>query len=117
MRRQKAVYWGNPTSDGEGGKQVDLPVEIDCRFEYETIQIRTANGEEYTSRSQCYTDRDVVLGGFLYNGTLASLDGAEDPEETDDAEEIRHFSKLPVLKVRTDGLDPNADEYLRTAYL
>jgi len=117
MRRQKAVYWGNPSSDGRGGVQVDLPVEIDCRWVDTNEQVRTANGEEVTSMSKVYSDRDLEIGGFLRLGTIADLNGVEDPEELDDAHEIIKFEKLPVLKVRTDGLDPNADEYLRTAWL
>jgi len=118
MRRQKAVYWPNPTADGFGDKDVDLPVEIDCRWEDSNEQIRTANGEEIMTKSIVYTDRDVDEGGFLMLGVLTDLPSpGVDPQDLDNAHEIRKFDRLPVLRVRTDGLDPNADEYLRTAWL
>jgi hypothetical protein len=118
MRRQKAVYWTNPTSDGYGDKDVDLPVEIDCRWEDNAQQVLSSSGEEITSASQVYTDRDTAPGGFLMLGTLASLTSLGVPvEDVPGAHEIRRFDKLPVLNVRLDGLDPNADEYLRTAWL
>lgn len=118
-RRQKAVYWGAPTSDGRGGKQTILPVEIDCRWTDTQQQIRTTAGEEILSMSMIMTDRDVDEGGFLLLGTLDSLGDKRDsaPQEITGAHEIRKFQSLPVLRVRLDGLDPNADEYLRQAWL
>ena len=116
-RRQKAVYWSNPSSDGRGGLQTDLPVEIDCRWENEVQVVKLSTGKEYVSMTQVYVDRDIDEQGFLHLGTLDSLDGVTDHKKVSDTHEIMKYAKLPVLRVRTDGLDPNADEYLRTVWL
>lgn len=117
MRRQKAVYWGSPQPDGYGGTVVAMPVEIDCRWEDVQELIKTANGEEAMSKSQVYVDRDLDEGGYLWLGELDDLPQDPSNPKANGADEIMKFGKLPTLKVRTDGLDPNANEYLRTAWL
>jgi len=117
MRRQTAVWWANQGLDGFGQAQLKKPVEIDCRWEYANDLIKTSAGEEKVSKSVVYVDRDMNEGDFLMLTTLATLGTVEDPNELHDAHEIIKYGKIPVLRVRTDGLDPNNDEYLRTAWL
>ena len=117
-RRQKGVYWDAPTSDGSGGTETSLPVEIDCRFEQGLKLVKTANGEERMSVAQVNTDRDCDTGGFLILGTLDSLNGKLEHTDHDGAREIIMFEKLPVLRVGPENPDPAlADEFLRTAFL
>jgi hypothetical protein len=71
---------------------------------------RDATGHERRSTARVYASQDLVLGGYLYLGTLDDLSSAEeaDPQVVDDAYEIRRFDKLPNLK---------ATEHLRMAWL
>ena len=117
MRRQKAIYWANQGLDGYGQAQPMKAVEIDCRWEDTNELIKNSSGEERVSRTVVYVDRDMNEGDYLMLGALASLGLVKDPNDLKEAHEIIKYDKLPVLNVRTDGLDPNNDEYLRTAWL
>jgi len=117
MRRQKAIFWENQGLDGFGKPQLKKPVEIDCRWEDLNELIKTASGEERMASSVIYVDRDMNEGDFLMLGELTSLGPVKNPSELKNAHEIIKYAKTPVLRVRTDGLDPNKDEYLRTAWL
>jgi hypothetical protein len=126
---QTAVYWGNPVSDGQGGKTFIDPVEIACRWE-DMLQIVGDNkGETLTSRAVIYVTRDVQQEGMIYLGDfddlnlLLSVDDAvvtiDDGHVTVDGENfnpmtsesiytIKRFEKTPVLR---------GNEFLRKAYL
>lgn len=117
MRRQKAIWWENQGLDGFGQAQWKKPVEIDCRWEDVNELIKNASGEERMSMSTVYVDRDMNEGDFLMLGELADMGTVENPNELKEAHEIIKYGKLPILNVRTDGLDPNNDEYLRTSWL
>ena len=111
---QTAVYWGNPTGDGYGGKTFDDPVEISCRWEdiVENInRVGARLGEEIVSMAQVYVTTDVEEQGYLFLGTLDDLDSGEeaDPTTIVKAYMINRFDKIPVLRSTT--------EFLRKAYL
>lgn len=97
--KQTAVYWGNPTPDGLGGRTFDDPVEISVRWERKQELIIDQNGEEVTSHAIVYVSQDMELGGYLYLGALADLSSStENPQEVDEAREIRRFDKIPDLR-------------------
>jgi len=108
--RQTAVYWGNPQSDGAGGRTFDDPVEISIRWEERQELFIDANGQESTSKAVVYLGEDVNIGGYLYLGDFNDLSSAEegDPLTVGGACEIRSFQKLPSIK---------ADRFLRKAWL
>ena len=111
---QTAVYWGNPTGDGYGGKTFADPVEISCRWEdiVENInRVGARLGEEIVSMAQVYVTTDVEEQGYLFLGTLDDLDSDEeaDPTTIVKAYMINRFDKIPVLRSTT--------EFLRKAYL
>jgi hypothetical protein len=107
---QTAVYWGSPTSDGQGGRTFDDPVEVSVRWDQRQDLFIDGAGQEVRSSAVVYLSQDVVLGGFLYLGTLDDISSAEeaDPMTIDNAFEIRNFEKTGNVK---------ATVFLRKAWL
>ena len=118
MCTEKAVYWGNPQNDGEGGFTFDDPIEIDCRWENVNQIVSDEKGAEITCRGLVYTTQDVQEEGYLYRGTLDDLydSNASDssagevynPKTITGAWAIKRFQKIPSL----DG-----EGFLRKAFL
>ena len=113
--RQTAVYWANPTSDGEGGYTYDDPVEVKCRWEY-TKEVFTRIGggnvsEQLISNAIVYVLQDVDEQGLLFLGELDDLDSAdeESPKEVSSVYKIERFDKIPRLGSTT--------EFIRKVYL
>lgn len=108
--KQKAVYWGGPASDGITGRTFDASVELSVRWEDRNELFKDSAGQERTSRAVVFVSQDVDLGGYLYLGTLASLDSSEgvDPLELDEAYEILQFAKIP---------DRSGTVFVRTVWL
>jgi len=108
--KQTAVYWGNPTNNGEGGFTFDEAVEIYCRWEEGVEIMKDVNGKEKVSMAQVYLLQDVDEQGYLYLGDLDDLDSnPDDPMEVDGAYQIMKFAKTPALG--------RTDDFLRKAYL
>lgn len=99
MLRQTAVLWANPTSDGQGGRTFDDPVETNVRWEQQQELFTDASGQERLSRAVVFIDRDVAVGEYLFLGGLDDLSSAEesDPLIVGDAYEIMKFEKIPDL--------------------
>jgi len=108
MLKQTGVYWASPTSDGRGGTQTSFPVEIDCRWEDMVQEIKDDEGKIHISKALVYTDREVDVGGFLYKGTLASLNNDINPSTNRDAHIILKYGEIPTL---------SASQVLRSAWL
>jgi len=110
MLRQKAVYWGAPTSDGRGGLQFAAPVEIPARWE--DVVLITEGLQESLKKAQClvYVGQDLDEEGYMWLGSLATLQakGALDPREVPKAYKIIKVATTPTLK---------ADKFLRQVYL
>lgn len=107
---QTAVYWGNPQSDGYGGRTFDDAVEVAVRWQDRQEMFIDMQGREQTSRAVVYVATDLAIGGYLYLGELADLSSAEegDPLAISTAYEIRAFSKSP---------DIGADKFARKLWL
>jgi len=98
---QVAVYWGNPQSDGSGGRSFgESPVEIDCRWEQRSELYVDSSGQEKRSQAGVYVNQDLDCGGYLYLGELDDLSVAEqsDPLIVAEAYEIRGFEKTPSFR-------------------
>ena len=117
MFTDKAVYWGNPQNDGEGGFTFNDPIELDCRWEDIEQVILDSKGASITSRGLVFLDQDVDIDGMLYLGTLADLhlddsdDSSaiwDDPRSVEGTYFIKRFQKTPSLR---------GDGFLRKAYL
>ena len=108
--KQTAVHWGNPSSDGFGGRTFDDAVELDVRWQDRQELFVDAQGREQTSRAVVYVATDLSVGGYLYLGELADLSSAEegDPLTVATAYEIRAISKTP---------DIGADRFARKVWL
>lgn len=108
--KQAAVYWGNPSSDGYGGRTFDDPVEINVRWSDRQEMFVDTQAREQVSRAVVYVATDLVIGGYLYLGALADLSSAEegDPLSISTAYEIRSISKTP---------DIGADRFARKVWL
>lgn len=107
MRRQTAVYWKRTTPDHYANFSYAEPVEITCRWEDVTLEVRGDEVEATNFSSRVYVDRVMNLGDVLMLGALES-DTPEDPKGLESAKAIQRFEALPNLKNR---------ETLYTAYL
>jgi hypothetical protein len=109
--KQKAVYWGNPTNDGYGGKVFAAPVEINCRWEDRNETFLTNTGNTMVSRSVVYPLIDLDQEGFLALGSLTDFTTAQkaDPRLIDAASSVKRFDIVPILGSTT--------EFIRKAYL
>lgn len=109
MLRQVAVYWPPTHPDDQGEPISGEPIEIRCRWEDAAKAYLDKNGVETTSNSIVYVDRDLEIGGILWQGKLADIDpDTTHPYKNKGAAEIKQFGKLPNLR---------ATEHLRTAWL
>jgi hypothetical protein len=92
------------------GRTFDTAVELSVRWEERGDLFVDGAGQERTSRAVVFISQDVDLGGYLYLGTLASLDSSEgvDPFELTEAYEILQFSKIP---------DRSGTVFVRTVWL
>jgi len=110
---QTAVYWGDPSDDGYGGKTFGsgYPEEILCRWENRKQLITNAQGKEIVSMARVYVLQDLDEEGWLFLGSLDDLDSdeEEDPRKVDGAFEIKQFSKSPEYR--------STDKFVRVAYL
>jgi len=114
--KQPAVYWGNPQNDGYGGMTFDEPREIKCRWTDKTRVIFFSDGKEDKSRSEVLVTEDLDFEGWLYLGTMASIEDPEDnynvpanPKEVLNAYEIIAIDKIPLIYSTT--------EFVRTVFL
>lgn len=109
---QTAVYWGEPTPDGYGGRTFGsaYPEEISCRWEARTEVITDGQGNEIISRARVYVTEDVEEEGWLFLGELDDLDSdaEEDPMKVDSVHKIKRFDKIPSMR---------GDDFVRIAYL
>lgn len=108
--RYKAVYWGNPTSDGYGSYTYDDPVEIDCFWMGESDVVRDDAGKELVVKASVYVLQDLDEQGYLWKGRLADLTTAQksDPKKVDGAMPIIRFISTPSLRT---------EEYVRKALI
>jgi hypothetical protein len=108
---QTAVYWGNPKSNGTGGNTYDTPIEIKCRWDYKTRMVLGANGLQINTDVDVLVTVDLVLGGFLFLGTLEDLDDSSipldsgqtypTPDQVEKAYGILTVSKVSMIKSLT----------------
>lgn len=96
---QYAMYWSKPVSDGLGGKTSPEVVLIRCRWEQKAVRFRTPSGEELTSSSVVYVDRQLEPGGLLAFGDLSDdvdSDGMLEPSSVN-AREIKQLNESPSI--------------------
>lgn len=107
---QWAVYWGNPRSDGYGGRTFDDPVQIRVRWQKQQVMFVDATGQEVLSQAVVFVGRELDIDGYLYLGQLDDLDSDQlgDPLAVDEAYPVRGRSASPDLR---------AQRYVRKVWL
>jgi hypothetical protein len=107
LLKQFAVYWGPLGQDPQTGNMVyDEPVEIQCRW-VDTNQLYIkANGDESASKCMVMVDRDLEIGGALWQGRLENLVDHDEPSKNKGANIIQGWNKVP---------DEVAKKFVRTA--
>lgn len=105
---QTAVYWASPVMDGEGRYTFDSPEEISVRWVQKQVKFINERGEEELSQAVVMLEDDVVVGGYLYLGTEASLSDETDPLKVSSAYAIKGYTKTPSV----DGT-----QFVRKAYI
>jgi len=111
MLKQYVVYWplSSTKVDTFGQPDYGTAVEIRCRWQDRKEQILDSTNVLKFSKAKVFVDRDVDVGGVLWQGRLADVPTSlTDPKLNANAWEIIRFDKIPDLKCR---------RYLRTAYL
>lgn len=105
---QTAVYWASPVMDGEGRYTFDSPKEIPVRWVQKQVKFLNERGEEELSQAVVMLADDVVVNGYLYLGTEASLSDEIDPLQVSGAYMIKGYTKTPSV----DG-----SQFVRKAYM
>ena len=105
--KQVAVWWESSGIDEFGKPSYAAPVEIECRWDDAVEEFVGSNGDREISRSKLIVDRDLKVKDKLKLGALSiAIEG--NPDDNEDAWEIRLFKKTPDFKGR---------KYLREVYL
>ncbi len=89
-----ATYWAPPTPDGFGGGTYPAPVEIACRWEDKPELFIDAEGREQQSAAVVYPDRELLVEGWLVQGSSAEAD----PHNAAGAFEIKAARKITSLR-------------------
>lgn len=97
----RAMYWA-PTGKGRDGQTLlsETPVEVKCRWEEANVQFNDQTGKTVVSNARVFVDRDLELGGFLWQGKQADYDALDekDPKKIKKALAIRGWNKTSNIK-------------------
>ena len=89
---QSITYW-HTSPDGYGGFTFGAPTAIEGRWEDKNQLFLNLKGEEEVSSSIIYTDQQLTIGDYVYEGTSV----AANPAALDGAKRIRQLNKTPSL--------------------
>ena len=106
---QTAVHWTNNGTDGFGKTSFALPVEIKCRWVEKDEMSVDDNGKEFVSKAEIIITQDIARTDYLYLGTLVDIASEADPKNVEGANEVKRFTKVPMIKSTT--------EFVRKAFL
>jgi len=108
---QTAVYWLPGANDGYGARTWSTGVEIACRWDDEQELIMNKYGKEIMSQAKLLVTQDLDIEGYLYLGTLTSLETAQktNPKLVPTAYPIQKYSKSPEFK--------STSKFVREVYL
>ena len=96
---QTAVYWAPAASDEYGNSTHETGEEITVRWEDRVDLFVNAQGEDEHSQAVVYGTDLVVVDGYLYLGTLASLTAQQqlDPTIVRGAYRVRQSKLSPSV--------------------
>lgn len=105
---QTAVYWGNPTPDGDGGMTYNDPVEVSVRWDDKFYVLETDEGKRIEIDAVVLVTTDLVMEGMMYLGTLESIEESggtyPDPEDVEGSYEIKGREKVYMPFSTTDSV-------------
>lgn len=108
---ETAVYWAPGAKDGYGNNVWSEGVEISCRWDDKTEKIVDKYGKEIVSQAQLLITQDIDIEGYLYRGTLDSLETEQksNPKLVTTAYPIMRYERSPEFK--------STDKFVRVLYL
>ncbi len=108
---ETAVYWAPGSKDGYGNNVWSEGTEIRVRWDDKIEKIVDKYGKEILSQAQLLITQDIDIEGFLYKGTLASLETAQrtNPKSVANAYPIMRYERSPEFKSTT--------KFVRVVYL
>ena len=97
--RDDAVYWAPPTIGAYGTRTFATGVSRESKWFDRADVFRKPTGEEATSSAVVLLAEDVVVGGYLWRGSILSLSEEQrtTPLSIDGARRIEAFEKTEVL--------------------
>lgn len=98
MRREKAVWWQWTGTDEFGEDSFATPVEIECRWEKDIVQLVDYQGKSLTSKDTIYVDRLMNTNDRLFQGELSDLPSLSVLPQDTDAVKILQFENLPTIR-------------------
>lgn len=94
---QTLTYWA-PSAPGStnlyGKPTSSAPVQLKCRWEDRTEQLKSKTGEEFVSKSRVFLEEDVSIDGYVFLGVSA----VADPSGLQGAWEIQQKARQPNLR-------------------
>lgn len=106
--KQKLVYWRRTGTNTSGQPTYATPVEMICRWEDAQAEIITPSaplpGRTVIANSHIYTETDMVVGSWVFLGTLAdwrALPGYPRlPDFNQGGREVTRAMRTPDLRAR-----------------
>lgn len=115
---QRAVYWGSPTPDKDGGMTFAEPVEIKCRWKDSNELKLRGDGQYYSTKAKILTNSILVEGGYLWKGTLAELTTlASNDTNVDTTNPATILNSGVIHQVDITPMPMKNDEFVRVYYL
>lgn len=109
LKKKNAVYWPRIGFNSDGSNKYGDPVELDARWDDETEEVFSTDGNRTISNTQVMLSDDVEVGGLLVQSSLEAIENPSRPLSHSPApREIIKFTKNPNFK---------QTEFLRIAYL
>lgn len=101
IRKETVVHIpkGTIQADGSTSIQEDLAEEILVRWEDDSIEYVTKEGETEQSRAVAYVGKDLEINAYLFRGTLVEFNALTDEPKTKHGKmfEIKGRKILPTL--------------------
>lgn len=110
---QIAVYWARTGNTRGGQPAYDTPVEVQCRWDEETVEFFAPDGRKLTSKAVVMIGEDLAVGGALNHCRLVDLTDMNFPFNPDNP---KAWEILGWIKTANN---PNAviTKYVREVFL
>lgn len=109
---QTAIYWANPTRDGDGNTTFDSPVDILVRWDDKTQVVTDSQGKEKVSRAEILSNQEMSELEYLFLGSISDFASGADlsnPKTIAGAYQIITKTKVPMVR--------KTDDFVRTYFL